>query len=513
MSAKQLTTRSEVADGHSCLSKHHSLRAILGIVLLCLLPFRMLHATSYGHVELAAMVDGVDLIVVAELTPTGETLNAKVGEVLKGSLPQGFELSTKISSYEADGKVIQYADFGGDARVKIADLISSKQRIFFLRKDGEGHFRTFRPDCMMEVDKRQRVSEVIAMAKDLTPYVMTSDYAGDVDLIYLLGDRFYALRVIAPAIPELERYMDKHREVFEEIPWQRTRLTLQFTYEESRKPSLQMELLEATGVLADFIRKVNAYGVFDSLQKGSKSKLPPTFSVTIDTNGPEKVGDLSFKDASKFLCKQLESKDADLVTAAFGALAKMMDPQAIQNAISMITYPNTRMRTQAAIILGYARDPVSIDSIISAVEFLPQQAPYGSPGHDQDLDALGDALGRAVRQINDPKAVPALKRVMYKGYAGSRLAIALANLGDESAFEPLLYHIRNPYVEHYPDELVNLIKRSNLAIEPWMNEGISSSDTAGKQRRAEKWIAWWDSHKTEFRIVRTWEEESKRAAR
>lgn len=459
------------------------------------------------------MVDAAELIIIAELKPSEEKLNGRVETVLKGNLPEGFELSGRLVSYPADGKVAQVVYFGNDARVELADLIPSNRRIFFLSKDREGHFKTFHPACILDEGEKQRVSEILAMTMDPAPFVREQKYAGDLDLIYLLGDRFYALRVIAPVIPELERYMEEHREIPEEVPWQSTRLTLQFTYQESRQPMLQMEPIDTPGALADFIRRMAALGVFDALQKESKTKLPPTFSIIVDTNGPEKVGNLSFKDAANFLRKQLETKDAVVVKAAFGALTKMMDPQAIQIANSMITYPDIKLRTQAAIILGHARDPSSINSIISAVEFLPQHVPYGAPGHNRDMNDLSDALGRAVSNFNDLKSVPALKRVIYKGYTGNRLATTLARLGDESAFEPLLYHIRNPYVDHYPQELVSLIKRSNLPTEPWMNEGVSSDDTAGKQRLAEQWIAWWDAHKVAFRVVRTWEEANRQPNR
>ncbi len=497
------------ADGKSYFSNCHSLLAILAIVFLWLLPFRMIHATDYCHLGLGEMVEAADLIIIAELKPSQDKLNARVETILKGKLPEGFEFSGSLAIDPADGKVSEFSYFGSDTRVKLTDLIPSNRRIFFLRKDRDDHFRTFHPACILNEAEKQRVSEVIAMTMDLAPFVREMKYAGDLDLIFLLGERFFALRVIAPAIPELEHYMAKHREIPDEVPWQRTRLTMQFTYEESRQPMLQMEPLVAQGVLADFIRKMAAFGVVERLQKTSKTKLPPTFSVIVDTYGPGKVGELSFQDAATFLHKQLESKDVGVVTAAFGALAKMMDPEAIQIANSMITYPDKKVKAQAAMILGYARDSSSIDSIRSAVEFLPPYVSRELPTHDRDMDNLIYALGQATRKHNDPKVVPVLKQLMYKGYAGHSFARTLARLGDESAFEPIFYHIRNPYVEHYPENLVTLIKRSNLPTEPWMSEGFSSNDTAGKKRHAEQWIAWWDTHKAAFRVVRTWEEVSR----
>jgi len=340
------------------------------------------------------------------------------------------------------------------------------------------------------------------MSKDPAPFVMRKKYAGDKDLIYTLGVRFYAIRVSAPAIPELECYMDRHRYLPDAIPWQHTRLTFQFTYQKTRQPMIQMMPIEATGVMADFIREeLAARGELDSIQKDSKIELPASFSVIVDTNGPEKVGGLSRDDAAKFLREQLQSKDPDVIEAAYEALAKLMDLKTVQIATSMLGYSDIRLRGHAAAFLASARDQDSLDEIMRNVEVLPQRR-----GYDQDMDRFIDGLGKAVLRFKDPKTAQVLKRVIYKGYSGGWFATALAQMGDESAFEPLLYHIRNPYVDHYPQDLTTLIKRSNLTIEPWMSEGISSDDSAGKQRQADQWIAWWDAHKADFRIIRSWEE-------
>jgi hypothetical protein len=499
-----------------CLRFFKFRSAILAIAILSLMPVCLVHATDYAYLGLGKMVERSDLIIVAKLTPSGKKLETKVEEVLKGNLPQGFELSGGINSYRSSqegGKEIHYGGFGGDTRVTLDDPTSSIQRILFLRIGPNGEAQTFHPACIEEVEKKQRVMEILAMAKDPAPFVISRKYAEDVDLIFSLGIRFYAFRILAPAVPELEKHSAAGREIPEEMPWQHISLKLSFNYEPSRKPMLEMTPFDAKGPIPDFIRKCEGFGVFDSLIKETKVKLPPTFSVTLDTNGPAQVGGLTYAATAAYLRKQLESEKLEVIKASYEALEKLMDSDSVPIAIEMLKHPDRKFRSEAAIFLSYAKDPRSVEPIIKALDELPPCIRYAEPSYNQEDDELGTSLGRVVLNLSDPRTIPALKRAALKGYAGDWLAITLSRLGDESAFEPLLSHWRNPNVNHYGNELVMLIKRSNMKVEPWMEESLWSDDRAGKLRQASQWLEWWEKHKAEFRVIRTWEESIRGAGR
>lgn len=532
MNLKNLPVCLHFMDRPSRLSPQGSLLGAIAVSIFALLPIRSLHATSYAPIGLAEMVETADLIFVAELVPSEDKLNAKIGEVLKGVPPQGFEFSGTIVPYPSgEGKIKRFAGFG-EAAVQLDDLTLSSRRIFFLNANQEGRLRTSHPACIVPEETKPRVLEILAMTEDPAPFVKSKRYAGDVNLIYLLGERFQSLSIAVPDVPELEAYLRANLFIVEEMPWQRTRFTISFTFEPSRKQPLQMAKLEAKGAVPDYIRKIAVTEGFGKWARAANEKLPPEFSVTVDTNGPEKIGGLPFAAAAAFLREQLRPEKVEVIGAAYTALAKLMntkseqprpgkveviataytalaklkDTETVPIANEMLRHPDREFRRQAALFLAKAKDQRSIEPICVAIDELPPCIRYSSKGYNRVEDELSQALGYAVLKFHDPRFVPALKRAALKGYAGDWMALTLAQLGDESAFEPLLSHMRNPEVDHYPNELITMVDRSNSQKEPWMLETFSSNERAEKKRQSLHWIEWWEAHKAEFRIIRTWEE-------
>jgi hypothetical protein len=480
--------------------------AMFAIVILTLLPAGSLHATSYRDIGLGEMVETSDLILLVKLTPAGEKLDVQVEDVLKGVRPHDLVLHSQIYSFESDGVKKRHAGFGGDARVDVDELAASNRRIIFLRPGHEGRFLPFHPDCVQPEAQKKRVLEILAMRRNPAPFVSSGKFEGDVDLIYLLGVQFFPVHVTAPAVPAIESWFRPGLPVYEEMPWQHVRFMVQFAFQPSRQPMLQMKPFAAKGVLPDFIRKLDANHEFERYAAVAREKLPTEFDVTVDTTGPKKVGDLTFAAATDFLRAQLRSEKLQVIEAAYRALVELLDSDAVPIANEMLRHPDRRFRREAAKFLAYAKDPRSVEPLCAALDELPPCVRYGFKGYNDDDNELSGAVGKAVLNLRDPRTVPALKRAALKGYAGDWIAMTLSMLGDETAFEPLLSHLRNPDVNHYPDELVRMIQRSNVPVEAWMKKGLSSDDYAGKRLRATRWIEWWDAHKKDFRIVRTWEE-------
>jgi hypothetical protein len=480
---------------------------MLAIVAVTLQPACWLHATDYGPLGLGEMIEESSLILLVELKPDGEKLDIQIEEALKGVRPRKLDIYSRINSYKSDGLEKHVAWFGGDARVDMGALASSNRRILFLRTDDRGRNFPFHPACVAEVDQKDRVLEILAMKHNPARFVASPKYAGDVDLIYLLGVQFFAARLSVPAVPRLESlFHPRMSHIYEEIPWQRSRLTVSFTHQSARQPRVQMNPFVAEGVLPDFIRMMDATQLFERLATSVREDLPPEFNVTVDTTGPASVGDLSFVAAAAFLREQLRSEKLEVIQAAYLALAKLLDSDAVPIAIEMLQHPDRKFCREAARFLGVAKDPRSVRPLCAALDRLPPCIRYAGEGYDADDDQLSEAVGKAVLNLHSPQTIPALKRAALKGYAGDWIALSLSQLGDETAFEPLLSHMRNPDVDHYPSELVTMVRRSNLPVESWMNMVLSSDDRAGKRRRATQWIEWWDSNKTRFRIVRTWQE-------
>jgi HEAT repeat protein len=182
-----------------------------------------------------------------------------------------------------------------------------------------------------------------------------------------------------------------------------------------------------------------------------------------------------------------------------------MDLDAVSIAIGMLGHPDNKFRSHAAKFLSYAKDPRSIEALVTALDELPPCIRYGSKDYNPEVQQLSIALGSALRNLRDVRTVPALKRAIRKGYS-DWLALTLSRLGDESAVEPLLFQLRNADLYYDASYLVTMIERSNLHVEPWMKESPRSDDDAGRHRMGNQWLEWWEAHQADFRIVRSWEE-------
>ncbi len=466
-------------------------------------------SSDWGPRRMSELLESANLVVTVELKPAGEKLKVKIERALKGELPPALKIEPLISASREEGRERHYASFRQDAVIWLDQLFDSNRRVLFLVVDPMRQAHAFHPACVQPAEAADRVSELLAMGMNPAPFVAAPKYVEDLDLIYLIGARFFAFHVSSPAIPGLQGF-NRPDGFLEEIPWQHTRFVARFIFDSTRSPMVSLEPLAAAGVLPDFVRKLDAFHAFDHSAKSAIKTLPAQFEVTVNTNGPEKVGDLTFALAGEFLRSKLQSPNLEVVEAAYTALSGMMDSDAVPIAIVMLKHPDRKFQREAAKFLSYAKDPRSIDPLCDALDALPTCVRYAREGYDQDVNQLSDAVGRAVRNIRDPKTIPALKRAAFKGYAGDWIGMTLSWLGDESAFEPLLSHLRNPDVDHYPNELVSMVQRSNLPVEDWMKQGLSSDDYVGKRRRAAQWITWWETNKEKFRIVRTWEEASRK---
>lgn len=467
----------------------------------------LLHG-DHGPMRLGEAVQRSELIILGKLVPNGEKLDVTVEEVLKGTLPQNFALQCWSSSYKTkEGRETRNYVFDMETFLALEDLVSSPRRLIFLHTDWMKRIMPFHPACFQTLEVKPRVIELLAMMRNPAPFVSSQKYRDDIDLINLLGYLFYAARVSAPGLPDLERSFSGN---YEQIPWEHICFTLKFTFVPTRKPMLQMEPFDVKGPIAHLIRQAHDSGYLEKEASQAKNKLPAAFSVTVDTTWKTRVGDLSSEAAAEFLRARLRSEDLEVVQASFHALGLMLDRDAVPIAIDMLRllHKDRKFRAAAARFLSWAKDPRSVAAICMTLDELPRYIPYGgNPDYDPVLNELGSGLGEAVCNLRDAKTIPALKRAILKGYAGFRISWTLSQIGSEDAFEVLITNVRSlPAGDSFFSalELVNMVRRSNLPIEPWMKR--QSSDSASNPGFVAQWVEWWEQHKAEFRIVRSSEE-------
>lgn len=494
------------------MSKLNMKRVFFLFCLACLSAAKLL-ATDYSVLGMGELVECTEKIFVVKLVTEGNQLRLQFFEALKGDAVKDFSLTTGIHSFQQDGRERHIASFDNDSRVSLDDVPSSDMRIIFLTSERGGSLRPFHPACIQPIEKKDQVLKVLAMSRDPGVFVKSPGSDDDVDLIYMLGRRFQAIHVSAPLLPALESYFSRVTRYdsmdVRGLSWQHTYFTMTFAWRPGQKPMLQMEPLEAKGRLPDFIRRIDAQVGWDKWAPPNKEMLPAKFEVTVDTRGPARVGNLAFAEAADFLRRQLRSDKLEVVAMAYRSLSGLWDLDAVPIANQMLRHQDRRFRAEAAKFLASAQDERSVDALCMALDELPPCIRYAAEGYNADDERVSSEVGRAVLNLKDVRTVPALKRAALKGYAGDWIAMALSQMGDETAFEPLLSHLRNPKLDHYPSELVTMIRRSNLPVEAWMNKGLSSDDFQGKKDQAAQWIAWWDANKAAFRTVRTWQEAQK----
>ncbi len=97
--------------------------------------------------------------------------------------------------------------------------------------------------------------------------------------------------------------------------------------------------------------------------------------------------------------------------------------------------------------------------------------------------------------LDDPAALPAIRRAVKQSKYG--LCRTLGYLGDRDDFELLLGLLREHDVRDAINGLLLLVRRSNKPYEPWMGTNDQKADAK------EKWLAWWEANKSDFRVLKT----------
>lgn len=477
-------------------------------------PGRDARATDYRLLDLRELTEMSAVIVLVDFTVKGELLKSEIKEVLKGEAPKGFQIESAIHSYtrpvnspfpreegvKPKEEVVRYALFGHDARIGIDDLQSSSRRLVFLKPDGGDSLQPFHPGCIQLAKERDRVLRMLAMGRNPAPFLAAPENAGDLDLIYILGERFFAFQLSFVGAPGLPPHRDHQVEGMPAaLPWQRIRLAIDFTYQADRDPQLQSAPLAAQGALPRLFRKVGEMGDWRGLVPGTDDPPPARFSMIVDTTGPEKVGETTQAEALSFLRAQLRSSKMEVVREAYTALIKLLDLETVPAAIEMLRHAEPKWQAEAARFLSYAKDPRAVEPLCAALEALPPRLEK-EPSELVSEGEPDDVMVAALMQIGSPKALPALKRAALKGHPKSGIGDALGRLGDQREVEPLIEGMATQSGEYNNSHLLALVWRSNCPAEPWMKEGLTTGDEKERLHRRDLWQQWWARNKEKFRV-------------
>lgn len=419
----------------SQLCKQRTWSAFLTATALSIASVLPVRAETTARFGLGHLVELTDLIVVADLVASGDKVEAEFVSVLKGQLPEDFRLSGSITKQWSERGQVPMATFAGHPLIEVTGERTKGITFLIFPEQRPGTSGIISFSCVQPAAMKPRILELIAMYDDPAPLVRSRKHNRDLEMIHLLGERFHSLRIEGLDRPGLglrdENLSEKEQKARilyslfsdESVPWERTRLTVPFTYVKTRTPAFQLADFKEQGPMPDYIRKRSA-----GFDVGNHWNLPPTFSATLDTRGPEKVGQLPFAEAAAYLRELVRSGDSEVRSQAYDALARMRDNGTVPLALEMLREPDRKARGPAANFLASAKDPRAAESISTAIDELSPHIPARSEGHDEEEENLASSLAHAAKKLMDPQMLPALKRAVSKGY--TEFASVVSGLGD-----------------------------------------------------------------------------------
>jgi hypothetical protein len=204
----------------------------------------------------------------------------------------------------------------------------------------------------------------------------------------------------------------------------------------------------------------------------------------------DKIGDLDRPAAARHLRRVLSSADAETASRVLTALRQIGSKNAAA-VLDLLKRPEANLRREAIQYLGWTADRTAVGPLCELLD--------GITGYSE----LEEPIGRALIEMNDPVAIPALERAARRGVYGAT-SWALGRLGTKRSFEILLEGVKNKDAGDAREGMAVLVRRSNKRFEPWMGVGEWSSETGMKHK--EDWLKWWDANKADFEVVRTAQE-------
>jgi hypothetical protein len=423
------------------------------------------------------LVQRADLIVVGTAAVEGGKMVVRVSEVLKGEDTDPVVLSGRYVG-PFNKLVIKPGDEG----------------IYSLAKYKDG-YRPFDWECFKSAKHVKAVRAAIGMVRDPGPFLDDENFSEDLDLIYVLGEKFGQLSIVSEEIPSLNTSWTACR-VYTTLPWEDKRLvTVRFATDANRGNRVRVTSEEPQCALSAWLK----YRQLVSYKwPTARDSLPPRFAVTFDARRPQCVGSATVDEALSYLRDRLTSADSEVVLAALLALAKMRDLDACPLVLPLLEHKDERVVVNAIDFLGSSRCRQATKPLCS---LLHAKAPHYPEDH-----AVANAAARSLQRIGGPTTLPHLERAACHGVEWAMSAVGA--IGTEESFEILLKGLESnpPRCASIDYALYGLVRRSNKAVESWMYDEKTTTH-ATQIARIPKWRAWWNVHKKDFTVIKSYEEE------
>ncbi len=207
--------------------------------------------------------------------------------------------------------------------------------------------------------------------------------------------------------------------------------------------------------------------------------------------GRAKVGTLTKAEAVEHLRRCLTTAEKRAVLQAVAALQRTGSKGVALSAVPLLRHPDEKVRLAAVEFLEWAGDRRAVGPLCKALDAVAKDG------------ELGHHIGRALGNLGDSAAAPALERAVRRGIGGWA-GWALGAVGGEGCFEALLNEAEKYDGLDAGGGLRVLVYRSNKKPEPWMDE-VSWSEQTGLTNK-DQWRKWWAANKSDFKVIRTADE-------
>ncbi|HEY2785809.1 MAG TPA: hypothetical protein VGJ05_12640 [Fimbriiglobus sp.] len=180
-----------------------------------------------------------------------------------------------------------------------------------------------------------------------------------------------------------------------------------------------------------------------------------------------KVGALDRKTVKEHLVQMLESREPKTVVTSMAAL-KQMGAKETTAVVPLIKNRDDAVQMPAIRFVAWAPDKAAVGPLCEVLD--------GIKGYSN----LEEPIGRALMEIGDTAAVPALERAAGRGVYGAT-SWALGRLGDKKSCEVLMAGVDHDKMDALEGMMV-MVRRSNKRFESWMGVNQWSEATGLKHK-------------------------------
>ncbi len=445
------------------------------VFLLVMLSCQVVGATQWSPMTTAEAVDWADLVAVGTTDGDGEAADSLFLEmVLKGEV-------------EAE----QAVPFRATLRME-TPIPPGRRGLFMLKQHDDGTYGLFHPISYQgdEIDNRgAAVERAQRMWADPAVFMEEQGDQPDADLIYILGEELRALEVRSTGDLNLttkDLMFEQRRQNV--IPWElRGVVTAHVDRRPDRDPPLRITSADEGSPLLPYL--------VDRLRMASRwdndlSRLDGSLEVTLDTRGPDRVAGRDAAEVRAYLRAALKADMGwERRGEMFEALAKARDLDAIEPIAAMLTAEESVAHV-AARWLHQTYNQRAVPPLLAVVA----SADFDQKGYQPVVEEAAHAL----YDIGGVEALPTLRRAArHREYYATS---ALGKYGNADDFQLLLDagNERPTDTSGVQGALLQLVRRSNLPVEEWMNSPTWNAEIGAEKQPL--WNRWWEEHWEEFRL-------------